>query len=130
MSRERKRLLWLAAAVLASMGPALLALAQNPPPELGARPRVQPITPGDQSSNQGPPAPRLPDGTPNLGRVPGEKGVWELTANSNFARFALDAPAGWTGGGERGGAPAEPWIPFQPWSAAAYNYHSLNESKY
>jgi hypothetical protein len=35
-----------------------------------------------------------------------------------------DAPRG------RGGAAAEPWIPFLPWSAAVYNYHSKNESKY
>ena len=30
----------------------------------------------------------------------------------------------------RGGAASEPWIPFLPWSAAVYNYHSKNESKY
>src|SRR5207247_7247058 len=68
-------------------------LAQNPPAGLGARPRGAPIAPGDQSANQGTPAPRLPDGSVNLGRVPGEKGVWDLAANSNFARFSVDAPA-------------------------------------
>ncbi|HET9942978.1 MAG TPA: hypothetical protein VFR05_06535, partial [Terriglobia bacterium] len=34
------------------------------------------------------------------------------------------------GGGLRGGAASEPWVPFLPWSAAVYNYHSKNESKY
>ena len=42
--------------------------------------------------------------------------------------------AGGNGGGGaargRGGAASEPWIPFLPWSAAVYNYHSKNESKY
>jgi hypothetical protein len=39
---------------------------------------------------------------------------------------------GGAGGGRglRGGAASEPWVPFQEWSAAVYNYHSLNESKY
>jgi len=115
---------------LTGLAGAVLVLAQNPPAGLGARPRGAPIAPGDQSANQGPPAPRLPDGSVNLGRVPGEKGVWDLAANSNFARFSVDAPAGWSGGGERGGAPAEPWIPFQPGAAAVDNYHSRNESKY
>ena len=120
----------MALATALSLGPALLVIAQNPPPGLGARPRGEPIAAGDQSANQGPPTPRLADGTPNFGRVPGEKGVWELTANSNFARFAVNAPPGGSAGGERGGAPAEPWIPFQPWAAAVYNYHAFSESKY
>ncbi len=33
-------------------------------------------------------------------------------------------------GGQRGGAHSEPWVPFQPWAAAFYNYNSLNQSKY
>jgi len=51
-----------------------------------------------------------------MGRVPGEE----------------DPPAleGAGGGGQRGGAASEPWVPFQPWSAAVYNYNSLNNSKY
>src|SRR6476620_3767395 len=32
--------------------------------------------------------------------------------------------------GQRGGAPTEPWIPFQRWAAAVYDYNSLNNSKY
>jgi len=101
------------------------------------------------------PAPRLADGTINLGRVPGEKGIWSLPYIQNMgdrSRFigAPQAPQGegaprggrgnltQIGGGEgaggvagqRGGAPSEPWVPFQPWAAAVYNYNSLNNSKY
>ena len=34
------------------------------------------------------------------------------------------------GGGGRGGTKSEPWMPFQPWSAAVYDYNSINQSKY
>ena len=100
------------------------------------------------------PAPRLPDGTVNLGRVPGELGIWSLPyiTNMGAANIVVGAPpppprgagggagrgggqigggegaAG--GGGQRGGAASEPWVPFQPWAAAVYNYNSLNNSKY
>jgi hypothetical protein len=104
------------------------------------------------------PAPRLPDGTINLGRVPGEKGIWNLPYITNMGarNVVVGAPpapprgeagagrgrgagdggqigggegAG-GGGGQRGGAPSEPWVPFQPWAAGVYNYNSLNNSKY
>ena len=102
------------------------------------------------------PAPRLPDGTINLGRVPGELGIWQLPYIQNMgdrSRVVGAPPApprgegagrgrgaggggqigggeGAGGGGQRGGAPTEPWVPFQPWAAAFYNYNSLNNSKY
>jgi hypothetical protein len=104
------------------------------------------------------PAPRLPDGTVNLGRVPGEKGIWNLpyVQNMGSAQYFLGAPqqtrggggggagrgrgdaqigggeggGGGRGAGQRGGAASEPWVPFQPWAAAVYNYNSLNNSKY
>jgi hypothetical protein len=91
------------------------------------------------------PAPRLPDGTVNLGRVPGEKGIWNLPYIQNMGspQYFVGAPqqprggaggaargGGGGGGGQRGGAPSEPWVPFQPWAAAVYNYNSLNNSKY
>jgi len=103
------------------------------------------------------PAPRLPDGTINLGRVPGELGIWQLpyiqnmgarnivvgvpattVGNEGAARGGRGAGGGGQigggegagGGGQRGGAPTEPWVPFQPWAAAVYNYNSLNNSKY
>src|SRR5207248_7103811 len=73
------------------------------------------------------PAPRLPDGTPNLGRVGTEKGIWGLPGVLNFAQMAVGGPAKpdpRLSGPDTGGAPKEPWIPFQPWSAAVYNYNS------
>jgi len=98
------------------------------------------------------PTPRLSDGTVNLGRIPGEKGIWGLPYITNMGARnivvgAPPAPAsegrgarggggqigggeGTAGGGQRGGAPSEPWVPFQPWAAAVYNYNSLNQSKY
>jgi hypothetical protein len=108
------------------------------------------------------PAPRLPDGTVNLGRVPGELGIWQLPyiQNMGSAQYVVGAPQAPRGGGggrgrgdaaaaagggqqqigggegaggrggQRGGAPSEPWVPFQTWSAALYNYNSLNNSKY
>src|SRR5215468_4751953 len=102
------------------------------------------------------PAPRLSDGTINLGRVPGELGIWSLPyiQNMGAATVVVGAPApaprgegagrgaggrgggqigggeGAGGGGQRGGAASEPWVPFQAWSAAVYNYNSLNNSKY
>jgi len=103
------------------------------------------------------PTPRLADGTVNFGRVPGEKGVWNVPYITNMGMrlvgedgkplAALQQPAagrrGGTpaagaplGGGEgtatggRGGAKSEPWVPFQPWAAAVYDYNSKNQSKY
>ena len=75
------------------------------------------------------PTPRLADGTVNLGRESGEKGVWALPGVQNFAAYTPDTPKGFRGG-QRGGAANEPHIPFQPWAAAVYDYTSRNESKY
>ncbi len=75
------------------------------------------------------PAPRLADGTVNLGRDHGEKGVWALPSVQNFAAYAAGVPKGFRGG-QRGGAANEPHIPFQPWAAAVYDYTSNNQSKY
>ena len=82
------------------------------------------------------PTPRLADGTPNLGRVPGEKGVWSVPYIQNMADRASGrgaGPAGRGGGGDdggRGGSRSEPHIPFLPWAAAIYDYNSANVSKY
>jgi len=101
------------------------------------------------------PTPRLPDGTVNLGRVAGEKGVWNVPYITNMGeriveedgktyvekhpptfgrRGAPGAPLGGgegtTGGTSRGGAKSEPQMPFKPWAAAVYNYNSSNNSKY
>jgi hypothetical protein len=108
------------------------------------------------------PTPRLADGTVNLGRVSGEKGVWNVPYITNMGMRVLkedgspaapQPPAGGrrgaggrgegattpgqplgggegTAGGGRGGAKSEPWVPFQPWAAAVYDYNSKNQSKY
>ena len=103
--------------------------------------------------NTPPPAatPRLSDGTVNLGRVPGEKGVWRVPYIQNMAMRVVGpdgqllpelqqaqtagraAGARGAGAGEgrgRGGAKSEPWIPWMSWSAAVYDYNSRNNSKY
>ena len=101
-----------------------------------------------------PPTPRLPDGTVNFGRVPGEKGVWNVPYITNMARRVVKGPGSAEllpeivqaqaaarkggagargaggGGGGRGGSKSEPWMPWMPWSAAVYDYNSLNDSKY
>jgi len=85
------------------------------------------------------PTPRLPDGTPNLGRVPGEKGAWAVPYITNMAARVISVngspvvvPETTVSGsrGPRGGSASEPHIPFMPWSAALYDYNSANESKY
>jgi hypothetical protein len=106
---------------------------------------------GDRREAPSLPAPRLPDGTPNLGRVPGEKGVWDVQYITNMADrivsvggvpVARDTNAVGRGGSigsggqpenvgsGRGGARSEPHVPFMPWSAAVYDYNSANASKY
>jgi hypothetical protein len=120
------------------------------------QPGAQPSGGGRGPSGPPQPTPRLADGTPNLGRVPGEKGVWNVPYITNMgeriieedgktyvekhppafgrARGRGDAPLGGgegtAGGGGRGGAKSEPQVPFQPWAAAVYNYNSANNSKY
>src|SRR5262245_35888071 len=123
--------------------------------------------PGAQSSGGGrgrgmsgppQPTPRLADGTVNLGRVAGEKGVWNVPYITNMGERVIEedgktyvekhppqfgrrggppAPGGaplgggeGTTGGGRGGAKSEPQVPFQPWAAAFYDYNSKNQSKY
>ena len=98
------------------------------------------------------PTPRLADGTVNFGRVPGEKGTWNVPYITNMAMRVVGADgqplpeiqqaqqaaraggAGRAGGGGRGagrgGSKSEPWMPWMPWSAAVYDYNSINESKY
>jgi hypothetical protein len=110
---------------------------------------------GGRGRQAGPaqPTPRLPDGSVNLGRVPGEKGTWNVPYITNMAMRVVTGPgssellpeivaanaaaraggagrAGGGGGRGRGGSKSEPWIPWMPWSAAVYDYNSINESKY
>ena len=136
------RFLWLAVASFFLLIATLLTLvAQQPQTNAprgeqgggrGARGRVAPNPLLSQ------PAPRLPDGTVNFGRVPGELGIWQVPYIQNMGarNIVVGAPPAPTGGerggagGQRGGAPSEPWVPFQLWAAAFYNYNSLNQSKY
>src|SRR5689334_12278526 len=78
------------------------------------------------------PTPRLADGTVNFGRMPGEKGTWNVPYITNMAMRVVGADgqllpeiqqaqqaaraggAGRAGGGRgggRGGSKSEPWIP-------------------
>jgi hypothetical protein len=131
--------------------------AQQAPPAGAAATPAQAEGGGGRGRNAGPPlpTPRLPDGTVNFGRVPGEKGTYNVPYITNMAMrvvgpdgqpipeiVALNqaqaaaraggagARGGGGGGGGRGGSKSEPWMPWMPWSAAIYDYHSANESKY
>ena len=147
------RFLFLAAAVLFLLTATMITLVAQ---QGGASaPAANPAAGGAGRGRGAPnpllsqPAPRLPDGTINLGRLPGEKGMWRLPyiQNMGSAQYFVGAPqpvrgaggggrgaggggGGGGGGGQRGGAASEPWVPFQPWAAALYNYNSLNQSKY
>ena len=94
----------------------------------------------------------------NLGRVPGEKGIWNVPYITNMGdarrrddgrRLAQASPRGRRGAARRAAArrraarrrrrhgrrrprrrEVEPWVPFQPWAAAVYDYNSANKSKY
>lgn len=82
-----------------------------------------------------PPTPRLANGTPNLGRAPGEKtGVWDVPYIQNMAdRVTGISPrdSGRAAGrGPRAGSSTEPHIPFMPWSAAVFDYQTANVAKF
>jgi hypothetical protein len=117
------------------------------------QPQAAPQGRGRGPSEPPQPTPRLADGTVNLGRVVGEKGIWNVPYITNMGMRVVDdsgksvmpqaepggrgrAGGGPLGGGEgtagggRGGTKSEPWVPFQPWSAAVYDYNSVNQSKY
>jgi hypothetical protein len=109
---------------------------------LSARPEAQAPEGRGAAPKKTTPTPRLPDGTVNFGRVAGEKGVWDVPYITNMGARVIDpgtgkpyqlmkdaGPGGKPVGG-RGGAPAEPFVPFQPWAAAMYNYNTINQSKY
>jgi hypothetical protein len=88
------------------------------------------------------PTPRLADGTPNLGRVAGEKGIWSvpwvrnmgLRIDQTNATSDLPRSGGIVGlvGHDmtKDGSSKEPLVPFMAWSRAVYDYNVANESKY
>jgi hypothetical protein len=74
----------------------------------------------------------LPDGTVNLGSIPGDDGVWELIYIENMADYVAPSPnrGARTGATRTRGSGAEPQVPFMPWSAGVYNYNLRTEAKY
>ena len=133
---------------IAQSGHSVAAQEGGAPAAQGGRGRGRQAGPAD-------PTPKLADGTENFGRVPGEKGTWNVPYITNMGMRVVGADgqllpesqqaqqaaraggAGRAGGGRtggggggRGGSKSEPWIPWMPWSAAMYDYNSLNESKY
>ena len=61
-----------------------------------------------------PPAPRLPDGTPNLGPTEPNKGYWHLSQFQDYKQILLH--------------PKE--IPYQPWARALAMQRRADRSKY
>ena len=61
-----------------------------------------------------PPAPRLPDGSPNLGPIEPNIGYWHLSAIRDYRQILLQ--------------PKE--IPYQPWAKAVAMQRRIEESKY
>src|SRR5438034_9509114 len=86
------------------------------------------------------PTPRLADGTPNLGRVAGEKGVWNVPWIRNMG-LRIDRTEGGSdlpsvGGAvglvghdlKRDGSLLEPLLRFLPCSHAVYDSHDASGS--
>ncbi len=165
---------------------AVVVSTQTPAPPAGQAPAGRGAGRGRGAAGPPEPTPRLADGTVNLGRVAGEKGIWNVPYITNMGMQVIGpdgqslAPArgrrgggppaeggppaaargagaaagggraagappaegraaattplgggeGTAGNGGRGGAKTEPWVPFQPWAAAVYDYNSKNSSKY
>jgi hypothetical protein len=86
----------------------LLSLLRTPMAEAQVNP--EPILP----SKPYPPAPRLADGTPNLGPTEPNRGYWNLTAHQDYAKVLL--------------RPAT--IPYQPWARELARERREQLSKY
>ena len=61
-----------------------------------------------------PPAPRLSDGTPNLGSVEPNKGYWAPQQFQDYSAILIDSKE----------------IPFQPWAKGLADYRKATQSKY
>lgn len=124
------------ALLVAAAAAALLTVPSNA--RQTADPRVGPqlgrAPGGGTRPPTGPPAPtpRLPDGTPNLGRVAGEKGVWNVRYVFDFGDRVVghEMPEGATRAAHDPAFQPRPWVPYQPWARALYLYNVKNESKY
>jgi hypothetical protein len=148
-TRLRSGFVLTTAALVAAAFWIVSAQERGPAPSAGQTPAGR----GRGATEPPQPTPRLADGTVNLGRVVGEKGIWNVPYITNMGMRVVDdsgksvVPQGETGGrgraggaplgggegtagGGRGGTKSEPWVPFQPWAAAVYDYNSVNQSKY
>ncbi|HJZ77943.1 MAG TPA: hypothetical protein VKE51_39715 [Vicinamibacterales bacterium] len=125
-----------ALAVVAAAGVVAFWLALSPRAQAeGAGTQTQLPPPRGRPIGPPQPTPRLPDGTPNLGRVSGEKGMWNPRIVLDFGNRVVghEVPEAMNRGSTTtalGGAHRQPWVPFMPWSAAIYNYNLKNEAKY
>ena len=64
------------------------------------------------AKRESPPPPRLPDGTPSLGRTDVGKGAWLPGQVRNYAELLIDPPV-------------SQGIPFQPWAQALQYYRDI-----
>src|SRR6516162_2048009 len=99
-----------AAILLLSVAGTLAAQGDSPGAKLGTREGQAAVRAARNTNSE--PAPRLPDGTPNLGRVGTEKGIWGLPGILNFAQMAVGGPKNpdpRLAGPASGGAEKEPW---------------------
>src|SRR6476660_1154114 len=90
---------------------------------------------GTRSPETAAPTPRLADGTPNLGRIAGEKGVWDVRWVPDFGDRVVghEVPEAQRKTGynpDHPGAKSQPWVPTMPWAAAVYEYNLKNQGKY
>ncbi|HEX4997972.1 MAG TPA: hypothetical protein VFY29_07090 [Terriglobia bacterium] len=132
-----RKLSWVSPLLAGAMVVAALVATESGAQERGQRGAAAPRgAAGQRGAPRGAaapaePAPTLADGkTVNLGRIPGEKGIWSLPYITNMATRTTAAGAAPARGNGARGAAAEPQIPFMPWSAAVYNYNVLNSAKY
>jgi hypothetical protein len=106
----------LAVATAATLVLSVVAVSSQAPQPAGQAPAGGGRGRGGPAANSEP-TPRLADGTVNLGRVPGEKGVWAIPYITNMGmriigpdgQLLAPQPAGRRGGGAppaQGGAPA------------------------
>lgn len=76
-------------------------------------------------SSSGEPAPRWPDGTVRLDRMPGEKGYWDSPSTSSLVEKGVTVQ--FDANGKLSNLDdASKVAPFQPWALALYKYRQQN----
>ena len=76
----------LLSSMIAILFTAFLGARRSSPPPSRRPAAADAVRPGPPQ-----PTPRLADGTPNLGRVPGEKGVWNVPYITNMGERIIEA---------------------------------------